>query len=82
MKVTLNLPPHKCGLYLIHNEHKDVYESVEQFYTKKDFVSEEEWQKAIKDDSVWTLQWYPDTPIGFHMLYASSLEGLGITEEE
>ena len=81
MKVTLNLPPHECGLYLSHNEHKDVYQSVEEFYAKEDFVSEEEWNKAIKEDSVWALQWYPNTPVGFHRFYASTLDGIGITED-
>ena len=82
MKVTLNLPPHECGLYLIHNEHRDVYQSVEEFYGKDWFVSEEEWQKAIKEDSVWALQWYPHTPVGFQRFCASTLEGLGVTEDE
>lgn len=82
MKVTLHLPAHECGLYLVHNEHKDVYQSVEDFYDEEDFTSEEEWKKAIKENSVWSLQWYPRTPVGFGRICASSLEGLGIVEDE
>jgi len=26
----MKLPEHKCGLYLTHNEHKNVYETAEQ----------------------------------------------------
>ena len=67
------LPEHKCGLHLSHNEHLDVYETVEHFYEADCFVSLEEWRKAVAEDSVWVLHWYPDTPIGFHRIAASTL---------
>ena len=70
------LPEHKCGLYLTHNEHLDVYETVEQFYGMEDFISPQEWEKAVAENSVWVLQWYPDTPIGFHRIAASTLEAI------
>jgi len=70
------LPEHKCGLRLIHNEHRDVYETVEQFYDANDFISEEEWRKAIAEDSVWVLHWYPNTPVGFIRIAASTLEAI------
>ena len=70
------LPEHKCGLYLSHNEHRDVYETIEEFYDAKDFISQEEWHKAVKEDSVWVLQWYPNTPIGFNRIAASTLQAI------
>jgi len=70
------LPEHKCGLYLTHNEHRDFYETVEKSYKADDFVSPEEWRKAVAEDSVWVLQWYPDTPIGFYRIAASTLEAI------
>ena len=70
------LPEHKCGLYLSHNEHRDVYEPIEEFYDAKDFISQEEWHKAVKEDSVWVLQWYPNTPIGFNRIAASTLQAI------
>jgi len=70
------LPEHKCGLHLSHNEHRDVYETVEQFYESDCFVSPEEWRKAVAEDNVWVLQWYPDTPIGFYRIAASTLEAI------
>ena len=70
------LPEHKCGLHLSHNEHRDVYETVEDFYEPDYFVSPEEWQKAVAEDSVWVLHWYPHTPIGFHRIAASTLEAI------
>jgi hypothetical protein len=70
------LPEHKCGLHLSHNEHRDVYEKVEQFYEADWFVSPEEWNKAVAEDSVWVLHWYPDTPVGFYRIAASTLEAI------
>ena len=77
----MNLPSHKAGLYIIHNEHKDVYETVKQYiegshpaYNPDDFVSPEDMQKCIDTDDCWTIQWYPETPIGFHKVCGSSLE--------
>ena len=70
------LPKHKCGLYLEHNAHKDVYETVEEYYKREYFISEDEYQKAIATDNVWNLHWYPETPIGFHCIAASSLEAI------
>lgn len=70
------LPEHKCGLYLEHNAHKDVYETIEEFYDPGAFVSEKEWFKAVEANSVWKLQWYPDTPIGFYIVCASTLDAI------
>jgi len=70
------LPKHKCGLHLSHNEHRDVYETVEEFYDVDSFISIEELAKAISEDSVWVLHWYPETPIGFYRIAASTLEAI------
>jgi hypothetical protein len=70
------LPEHKCGLHLSHNEHRDVYETIHDFYDADDFISPEEWHEAVPKDSVWVLHWYPETPIGFSRLAASTLEAL------
>jgi hypothetical protein len=42
----------------------------------RDWVSPEEREKALENNSVWSIQWYPNTPVGFCQLYASSLEAL------
>jgi len=39
-----------------------------------EWVSEEERLKAIRENSVWTIQWYPDTPVGFYCVGASTFE--------
>jgi hypothetical protein len=40
------------------------------------WVSEVERLNAIAENSVWTCQWYPDTPVGFYCLGASTLPAL------
>ena len=37
--------------------------------------SEQDRYKALSKNSVWTIQWYPDTPVGFYVVRASSFEG-------
>src|SRR5271166_1215561 len=73
-------PEHKVGLYLTHNEHKCYYQTVEQYSAEcdrdDDWISPEQRQKAIRQDSVWVLQWYPDTPVGFYRLLACDLSEL------
>ena len=75
----MEFPRHECGLFLTHNECKDYYETVEEWL--KDEHNEEhaywpdgEWEKAIETNEIWVLQWYPDTPVGFHCVAASTLE--------
>lgn len=75
-----DLPKHKCSLYIQHNDHKSFYESVESWVIDNDdmysWKSVTTKQEAIDTDSVWTIQWYPDTPIGFISLAAPTLESL------
>ena len=70
---------HKCGLYLEHNRHKDIYEDIAIAVSEIEddtWVSLKEKQKALDTGELWTLQWYPDTPVGFCMIAAASLEKL------
>ena len=79
----LNLPRHKASLHMTHNEHKLYYQTVassiargDHGYTDNCWVSQEQKQKAIDTDECWTLQWYPDTPVGFCILSAADLDAL------
>lgn len=73
----MQFPRHKCGLALQHNEHRNYYESIEnQLRDHYEWESEESRELAIENDDVWTLQWYPDTPIGFFAIASHSLEHL------
>lgn len=80
MSALYELPAHKCGLSIEHNEHRNYYETAERFIADRDlaacFESPEEMRKAIETDSVWTLQWYPETPVGSYIVAASTLYDL------
>jgi hypothetical protein len=66
------------------NQHAVDYESVEEWIAKMTtdgrffyvWASEAERDTAIATGSIWTCQWYPDTPVGFHAVAASSFEAL------
>jgi hypothetical protein len=73
----VNFPAHKCGLSLEHNQHRNYYESVELWLTNNtwcDWENDEAKQRAIDTDEVWSLQWYPDTPVGFRAVAAPTLD--------
>ena len=77
----MQLPRHEAGLYLTHNEHRDIYQPLAQWLDNRqvaesDWVSEEQRLKALAIDSCWCLQWYPNTPVGFCILYAADLDVL------
>jgi hypothetical protein len=79
----LLFPKHEASLTLTHNDHKSVYETVAErvaddpYYSDAvHWVSEEQRQKAIASNEMWTLHWYPRTPVGFCVLHACDLDVL------
>ena len=74
------LPPHAGGLLLGHNEHRNLYQSLAHFIEvnelTEDFESPEQMRLAIAVDECWTLQWYPDSPVGFYRVAAPTLNDL------
>jgi hypothetical protein len=75
----MKFPPHKCGLYLTHNEHKDLYQTLEEWYEDQadnyDLLPSE-FAECLEANEFWSLHWYPETPVGFYTAAASSLEKL------
>jgi hypothetical protein len=79
----MKFPRHACGLYLTHNEHRDYYQTAAEWFTERatievipQFASPDARQRCIDTDEVWTLQWYPNTPIGSYYIAAPTLEEL------
>ena len=75
------LPPHKCELTLTHNSYKNEYfrSAAEWIKNNRDSCSwenDEAMFRAAESGHVWTLQWYPDTPISFVALAAPTLDEL------
>lgn len=69
------------NVHLGFNGHTAYYESPADYYSNQpgavpSWPSEEEKNKAFSENSVWTLQWYPRTPISFYLIAASSLPAL------
>lgn len=73
-------PRHACGLHLTHNQHKDYYESIEQYFKNpwmEDIeITDEEKQLMIDSNEIWELQWYPDTPIGSYKLIGHDFDNV------
>ena len=70
-------PAHAAGMILEHNPHHSVYESVDEYFGDTpllDRVSKEIRDECVRSDSIWTLQWYPSTPVGFNFVAAATLE--------
>lgn len=72
------LPRNKAGLSLEHNPQRALYQSVEQYLEYNDLLdlTPEERAAAIERGELWTLHWYPDTPVGFCWVGASTFEAL------
>ena len=80
--MTINhlLPRYAVSLHITHNDHKINYHSAEEWAATNDerefaeWVSAEERARAIATDSIWMVQWFPDTPVGSYVVVASTLE--------
>ena len=61
----------KCGVYVSVNEHRDMYESVEDHLSHRDIedVESDVFKKMIETNTIIHIQYYPDTPIGFYSVY-------------
>ena len=69
--------PTVSSLHIVFNDHKTTYETIDDWMGSRDFwVSEEEHQKAVAQDTIWVAHWYPHTPIGSYTVAASSLEAV------
>lgn len=77
---SIEWPPHQVTMHVEHNLHLSYYETIETalmggnpIYHRDDFPDEAEVAKAIETGNVWTIQWYPDTPVGFCRVSAATL---------
>lgn len=80
------LPPHACELSITHNQHKNAYETVEEYLANwvhifgcefhAEWASEDERALAIATNELWVMQWYQRTPNGFCATAAASLGAL------
>ena len=70
----------KCGFYICVNEHKDLYETAEEYINRRFTIYEEEEltpeirSKMIETDTIIQIQSYNKTPVGAYVVYHYSLE--------
>ena len=73
-------PKHKAGMCINHNQHLINYITVEKEleifddYYESAFKNDEARQRCIDTNELWSVQWYPETPVGFCVTAASTLE--------
>ena len=76
----LNNIPHNGGLTLSHNAQRAVYQTAEEWLENNDdhfeWDSDEAKKRARQTASIWSLIWYPNTPVGFYSIAAPTLEEL------
>lgn len=82
----MKFPEHKCSLTLQHNPGRDYYMTARAWWREEEernpddplysWESDEAREAALDTDEVWTLHWYPNTPIGFFSIAAPTLEKL------
>jgi len=71
----------KCGVHISINEHRNYYDTVESYF-KSNFINEEDfkdieanvYEKMKELDTIVQLQYYPNTPVGFYIIYHYDLE--------
>ena len=73
-KLTKLLARCKCGVHLTVNEHRNVYESAKKVLDSPEAddweISNEVRLKIIETNTLISIVFYPDTPIGFyHVLH-------------
>lgn len=66
----------KCSVELEVNRHKDFYETVEQNIEEEERkeIEKEVWDKMVELNTIVSLHFYPDTPIGFYKIYHYDLD--------
>lgn len=68
--------PDSLCLNLEKNPHKLCCQTVEEWSSiaEPDFISEESFFMCIKYDTIWCLQWWPNTPNMHYKICSHSLE--------
>lgn len=78
----IKLPKHKCDLKIHHNEPRAYYQTVAEYleYHGENIISmwssDSAMEKCIETNEIWTMHWYPNTPLGCYMVAAPTLEEL------
>lgn len=75
-----DIPPHAGGISISHNDCHGVYQTVAQeFSHSDDYYRDDCFLPGDKEvcadtESLWIIQWYPNTPVGHFTAFGSTLE--------
>ena len=71
----------KCGVYVLVNMHRDVYETAEEWWEREDMIGDslsdtplEVRANMIRLDTVFDVQFYPDSPVSFYRVVHYDLD--------
>ena len=72
------LPRHDFGITIEHNPHLGAYESVGAYIEETDLfdVTPDDLAECIRTGELWTMQWYPESSVGFCAIAAPTLARL------
>ena len=64
-------------LIIQHQPHAANYQTVEEYFADTPWapeISDADKAECIRTGEIWTIQWYPVTPVGSYTVAASTLE--------
>ena len=69
----------KCGIYLSVNQYRDYYQSIEDAVKEERErnsmdIDDELAARMVAEKSLISLQFYPNTPVGFYIVYGTTLD--------
>jgi hypothetical protein len=66
----------KCGVSVEVNEHRNYYDSASKYMDElfDPDIDTDIKEKMIETDTIICIQFYPHTPIGFHIIYHYDLD--------
>lgn len=64
----------KASVTLTVNDHRTEYINVQQYLERDEDVTPEDLRRMIEAGTIYELQFYPDTPVGFYRVYGISFD--------
>ena len=67
--------PDGIAHFITRNDHASCYQSLESYVLDNNIeIEADELRKAIKENELWTIRWYPRTPVSFREVAAATLD--------
>ena len=69
----------KASVHLDVNQHKAYYQKLDEYlneHERKNDIDPKELEAMLAADTMYELQFYPSTPVGFYVVYGLTLESV------